>query len=139
MLVVAFAYVMNSSGMITTIALLLAATGVLFPLFAPMLGYLGGFVTGSCTSSNVLFGALQQQTALSIGMNPTLAVGSNAVGASIGKVLSPQSLAVAAGATGLTGEESSILKIVLKHTLVLLFIASILVFLYANVLTFMIP
>ncbi len=138
-LVVAFAYVMNSSGMITTIALLLASTGVLFPFFAPMLGYLGGFVTGSCTSANVLFGSLQQQTALSIGMTPVLAVGSNALGANIGKVLSPQSLAVAAGATGLTGDESSIMKVVLKHSLIILLFACTLVLLVANVLTFMVP
>lgn len=138
-LVVAFAYVMNSSGMITTIALLLAGTGALFPFFAPMLGYLGGFVTGSCTSANVLFGSLQQQTALSIGMEPVLAVGSNALGADIGKVLSPQSLAVAAGATGLGGQESSIMKFVLKHSLLVLLFASILVMLVANVMPFMIP
>ena len=137
--VVAFAYVMNSSGMITTIALLLAGTGALFPFFAPILGYLGGFVTGSCTSANVLFGSLQHQTALSIGMNPVLSVGANAIGADIGKVLSPQSLAVAAGATGLVGQESSVMKFIFKHTIIVLLFACILVFLMANVLSFMVP
>lgn len=112
--VVAFAYVMKSSGMITTIALLLAETGGLFPFFAPMLGYLGGFVTGSCKSANVLFASLQQQTAVSIAMNPVLSVSANAIGADIGKVLSPQSLAVAAGATGLVGQESSFSSTVLS-------------------------
>nr|WP_295970201.1 L-lactate permease [uncultured Bacillus sp.] len=137
--VVAFAYVMNSSGMITTIALLLAQTGALFPFFAPMLGYLGGFVTGSCTSANVLFGSLQQQTALSIGMNPVLSVGANAIGANIGKILSPQSLAVAAGATGLVGQESNVMKYVFKHSLIVLLLASVLVYLMSTVLSFMVP
>lgn len=137
--VVAFAYVMNASGMITTIALLLAQTGVLFPFFAPMLGYLGGFVTGSCTSANVLFGSLQQQTALSIGMNPLLAIGANGIGANVGKVLSPQSLAVAAGATGLVGQESTVLKYSFKHSMVVLFFACLLVYLMTNVLSFMVP
>ncbi len=136
--VVAFAYVMNSSGMITTIALLLATTGALFPFFAPMLGYLGGFVTGSCTSANVLFGSLQHQTALSIGMNPTLAVSANAIGADIGKVLSPQSLAVATGATGQVGEESNVMKYVLKHSLIVLLFACVIVYLMANVLSFIV-
>ncbi|MBB6443640.1 L-lactate permease [Bacillus benzoevorans] len=136
--VVAFAYVMNSSGMITTIALLLAQTGALFPFFAPMLGYLGGFVTGSCTSANVLFGSLQHQTALSIGMNPTLAVSANAIGADIGKVLSPQSLAVATGATGQVGQESSVMKYVLKHSMIVLLFACVLVYLMANVLSFLV-
>lgn len=137
--VVAFAYVMNSSGMITTIALLLAGTGALFPFFAPMLGYLGGFVTGSCTSANVLFASLQQQTAVSIGMNPVLSVSANAIGADIGKVLSPQSLAVAAGATGLVGHESSVLKSILKHSLLVLLLACIIVYLQSNVFAFMVP
>lgn len=134
--VVAFAYVMNSSGMITTIALLLATTGALFPFFAPILGYLGGFVTGSCTSANVLFGSLQQQTAVSIGMDPTLAVSANAIGADIGKVLSPQSLAVATGATGQVGQESSVMKYVLKHSVIVLLFACIIVYLMSNVLSF---
>lgn len=137
--VVAFAYVMNSSGMITTIALLLAQTGALFPFFAPILGYLGGFVTGSCTSANVLFGSLQQQTALSIGMNPVLSVGANALGADIGKVLSPQSLAVATGATGQVGQESSVMRYVFKHSVIVLLFACIIVFLASNVLSFLVP
>jgi lactate permease len=139
LLVVAFAYVMNASGMITTIALLLAETGALFPFFAPILGYLGGFVTGSCTSANVLFGSLQQQTAMSIGMDPVLSVGANAIGADIGKVLSPQSLAVASGATGLVGQESKVMRYILKHSVIVLLFACVIVFLISNVLTFMIP
>jgi len=138
-LVVAFAYVMNSSGMITTLALALAKTGALFPFFSPVLGWLGVFITGSDTSSNVLFGALQQVSAQSIGMNPILALAANSSGGVTGKMISPQSIAVACAATGLIGKESELFRFTIKHSLFLLLIVCVITFIQSTFLTGMIP
>lgn len=117
-MVLAFAFVTNFSGMSTTLALVLAGTGVLFPFFSPFLGWLGVFLTGSDTSSNALFGSLQATTAHQIGVNDTLLVAANTSGGVTGKMISPQSIAVACAATGMVGRESELFRFTLKHSLI---------------------
>ena len=137
--VLAFAYLMNDSGITPTIAHSLADTGVLFPFFAPILGWLGVFITGSDTSSNALFGKLQSATATSIGVDPIVTVGANVSGGVIGKMISPQSIAVAAAAGGLVGRESDLFRFTVKHSLILLFIICCIVLAQAYVFKWMIP
>lgn len=137
--VVGFAYVANAAGMSTTMGKALASTGALFPFFSPFLGWLGVFITGSDTSSNLLFGALQKVTATQVGMNPLLAVAANSSGGVTGKMISPQSIAVACAAVGLAGREGEIFRFTIKHSLILLVIVGIMTYLQATVLTFMIP
>jgi lactate permease len=109
--IVAASKVMTYSGMITVIAnVLVKATGTYFPLVSPLIGMLGTFVTGSDTSANVLFGALQKEVATSIAADPYWLAASNTAGATAGKMISPQSIAVATSATGLAGYEGKILK-----------------------------
>ena len=88
--VLGFAYIVNNSGISITIAEALANTGVLFPFFAPILGWLGVFITGSDTSANALFGKLQYATATSIGVDPVVTVAANVSGGVVGKMISPQ-------------------------------------------------
>ena len=137
--VVAFAYVANACGMSTTLGLLLAKTGLLFPFFSPVLGWLGVVITGSDTSSNLLFANLQKITATSIGMNPLLALAANSSGGVTGKMISPQSIAVACAAVGLVGKESDLLRFAVKHSLFLLLLICILTFLQSGILAWMIP
>lgn len=137
--VVGFAYVTNASGMSTTLGMTLAKTGSLFPFFSPFLGWLGVFITGSDTSANLLFGNLQKITALSVDMNPILAVAANSSGGVTGKMISPQSIAVACAAVGLAGKESELFRFTIKHSLFLVVIIGILTYLQSNVLSFMIP
>lgn len=139
MAVVGFAYVTNSSGMSTTLGMLLAKTGSLFPFFSPILGWLGVFITGSDTSANLLFGNLQKVTAMSVGMDPLLALAANSSGGVTGKMISPQSIAVACAAVGLAGKESDLFRFTIKHSLFLILIVCILTFLQSNVLSWMIP
>ncbi|WP_153126130.1 L-lactate permease [Peribacillus tepidiphilus] len=137
--VVAFAYVTNASGMSTTLGMTLAKTGALFPFFSPFLGWLGVFITGSDTSANLLFGNLQKITATSVGMDPILAVAANSSGGVTGKMISPQSIAVACAAVGLAGKESDLFRFTVKHSLFLVTIIGIMTFLQSNVLSWMIP
>ncbi|MCU1737345.1 MULTISPECIES: lactate permease LctP family transporter [unclassified Pseudomonas] len=116
-MVLAFAFVTNYSGMSSTMALVLAATGAAFPFFSPFLGWLGVFLTGSDTSSNALFSSLQATTAHQIGVNDILLVAANTSGGVTGKMISPQSIAVACAATGLVGKESDLFRFTLKHSL----------------------
>ncbi|QLF94131.1 lactate permease LctP family transporter [Pseudomonas sp. ABC1] len=117
-MVLAFAFVTNYSGMSTTLALVLAGTGAAFPFFSPFLGWLGVFLTGSDTSSNALFSSLQATTAHQIGVNDTLLVAANTSGGVTGKMISPQSIAVACAATGMVGKESDLFRFTLKHSLI---------------------
>ncbi|WMJ80848.1 L-lactate permease [Clostridium sp. MB40-C1] len=113
--IVALAKVMGYSGMINSIATVLAIiTGSFYPFIAPIIGALGTFVTGSDTSSNVLFGKLQVDVANSIGVNATWLAAGSATGATAGKMISPQSIAVATAATGLAGAEGKILNKTIK-------------------------
>jgi lactate permease len=116
-MVLAFAFVMNYSGMSSTLALVLAGTGAAFPFFSPFLGWLGVFLTGSDTSSNALFGSLQATTAHQVGVSDVLMVAANSTGGVTGKMISPQSIAVACAATGLVGKESDLFRFTLKHSL----------------------
>ncbi|RBP68251.1 lactate permease [Alkalibaculum bacchi] len=114
--IVAMAKLMGYSGMVSVIAVSIATiAGSAYPLIAPLIGALGTFVTGSDTSSNILFGALQTQTALQIGANPAWLAAANTVGASAGKMISPQSIAIAASATSLVGKEGKILNTTLPY------------------------
>lgn len=137
--VVGFAYVTNASGMSTTLGMTLAKTGALFPFFSPVLGWLGVFITGSDTSANLLFGNLQKITAISVGMDPVLAISANSSGGVTGKMISPQSIAVACAAVGLAGKESELLRFTLKHSIFLLLLVCIITFLQNNMLSWMIP
>jgi lactate permease len=137
--VVAYAYVTNSSGMTTTLGLVLAKTGALFPFFSPILGWLGVLITGSDTSANLLFAKLQQVTATSVGMDQVLALAANSSGGVTGKMISPQSIAVACAAVGLAGKEADLLRFTIKHSLFLLLLVCIITFLQSNVLSWMVP
>lgn len=124
--VLATAKVMGYSGMISTIAIIMVSTtGKLFPIISPVIGGLGGFVTGSGASSNILFGKMQVEAAESIGSNPHWLAAMNTIGAGIGKTMSPQSIAIGVSTTGLVGEEGEILKRVLKWVIIKLVLACI--------------
>ncbi len=138
-LVLAFAFVANYSGMSSTLALLLAGTGAAFPFFSPFLGWLGVFLTGSDTSSNALFCSLQSTTAHQIGVSDTLLVAANTTGGVTGKMISPQSIAVACAATGLVGKESELFRFTVKHSLLFAVIVGIITVLQAYVFTGMVP
>lgn len=137
--VVGYAYVTNASGMSTAMGMTLAKTGFLFPFFSPILGWLGVFITGSDTSSNLLFGNMQKVTATEIGMDPVLAVAANSSGGVTGKMISPQSIAVATAAVGLAGKESDLLRFTFKHSILLVIIIGIMTYLQNGVLSWMIP
>lgn len=118
--VLGFAYIVNDSGITLTLAAVLASTGFLFPFFAPVLGWLGVFITGSDTSANALFSKLQYATAQSIGVDPVVTVAANVSGGVVGKMISPQSIAVAAAAGNLVGQESQLFRFTVKHSFIML-------------------
>lgn len=137
--ILGFAYIVNDSGITITIADALANTGVLFPFFAPVLGWLGVFITGSDTSANALFGRLQSATATSIGVDPVVTVAANVSGGVVGKMISPQSIAVAAAAGGLVGQESSLFRFTAKHSFLMLMLICFIVLAQAYLLQWLIP
>ena len=137
--VLGFAYILNDSGMTLTMAAVLASTGVLFPFFAPVLGWLGVFITGSDTSANALFGKLQYATAQSIGIDPVVTVAANVSGGVVGKMISPQSIAVAAAAGNLVGQESQLFRFTVKHSFIMLGFICCLTLLQAYVIKWIIP
>lgn len=127
--VLALAKMMGYSGMISAIAaLLVAVTGKFYPLITPLIGTLGGFVTGSGTSTQVLFGQLQVETAKAIGSDPAWLAAANAVGAGIGKMISPQGIAIGCAAAGLAGKESVVLKRTFGYAIAFAIVAGILCF-----------
>jgi len=138
-MVLAFAFIANYSGLSATLALALAHTGKAFTFFSPFLGWLGVFLTGSDTSANALFSALQATTAQQIGVPEVLLVAANTTGGVTGKMISPQSIAVACAAVGLVGKESDLLRFTLKHSLAFTVMVGIIVTLQAYVLPWMIP
>jgi len=138
--VVGIAYVANYSGMSYTLALALAHyTGRLFPAFSPVIGWLGVFLTGSVTSSAVLFGKLQQVTAIQLGINPVLTTSANLAGGVTGKLISPQSLAIACAAAGLTDRETDLFRRTWRYSLLLLGIMVLLVVLQAYIVPGVVP
>ncbi|MGV8906141.1 MAG: L-lactate permease [Acetobacterium sp.] len=129
MSIVALAKVMSYSGMIGVIAaILVLLAGSYYPLIAPLIGALGTFVTGSDTSANVLFGGLQVEAANSIGMSPYWLAAANTAGATAGKMISPQSIAVATCATGIVGSEGKILTTTLKFCALYVLIIGLVVY-----------
>jgi len=132
MAVLALGFVMNESGQTTTLGLWLAGAGGVFALLSPILGWLGVAVTGSDTSSNSLFGALQISAASSVNLPPVLLAAANSSGGVLGKMISPQNLAIAAGAVGLEGREGEIFRRVLGWSLVFLVFMCVLVYLQAT-------
>lgn len=115
--VLAFAKVADYSGQTSSIAILLSQSGVVFPAFAPLLGTLGVFLTGSVVNSNTLFAKVQVTTAQLIHVDPNLLAASNTMGSIAGKVISPQSIAIGCAATGSAGREGQLLTFVLKHAI----------------------
>ncbi|HCD4226905.1 TPA: L-lactate permease [Corynebacterium striatum] len=138
-LVLALAYTMNYSGQTISIGEFVASAGGIFALFAPVLGWIGTAVTGSDTSANALFANLQVTAAERIGVNPDLMLAANTAGGVVGKMISPQSLAIAATAVQMEGEESRILKAVVGYSLVFLAVVCVIVFLMTNALGFLVP
>ena len=135
----ALGFTTRYAGLDATMGLAFASTGVLFPFFSPLLGWLGVALTGSDTSSNVLFGNLQRITAEQLGMSPVLAAASNSSGGVMGKMIDAQSIVVAGVATGQEGGEGEILRYVFFHSLALAVLVGLLVLLQANVLRWMVP
>jgi lactate permease len=109
-LVMALAYVMNYSGQAVTIGTYLAAAGTAFGLLSPVLGWLGVAATGSDTSANALFGAVQVAAARHLGVSPFLFAAANSEAGALGKLISPQNLAIAAASVGLAGSEGRLLR-----------------------------
>ena len=124
--VLAFAYISTYSGMSSTLGLAFANTGKVFPLFSPILGWIGVFLTGSVVNSGSLFAGLQHVTATQIGVDPSLLVASNIIGGAIAKMISPQSIAVAAAAVGLVNRDSEIFAKTIKWSVILLVLAGVL-------------
>ena len=116
---------MNYAGMITSIALAVAAVGAIFPLLSPIIGWIGVFVTGSVVNSNILFAGLQATTAHQIGVSQTLLIASNTAGGVMAKIVSPQSIAIAAAAVNSAGEESKITSMAIKYSAILLAITCV--------------
>ena len=142
MLMLAIGYTTRYSGSDTTMGLAFAHTGWWFPFFSPLLGWLGVALTGSDTSSNVLFGNLQQVTAQQLGLSPILTAAANSSGGVMGKMIDAQSIVVASAATGGSAEQpraSDILRAVFLHSLALALLVGMLVLLQAYVLRWMIP
>lgn len=137
--IMGFAYVANDSGITLTMAEAFSKTGFLFPFFAPILGWLGVFITGSDTSANALFGKLQATTATSIGVDPVVTVAANTSGGVVAKMISPQSIAIGAAAGGLVGKESLLFRFTVKHSFILLAFICLLVFAQAYLISWIIP
>ena len=138
-MVLSFAFIANYSGMSATLALALARTGDAFVFFSPFLGWVGVFLTGSDTSANALFSALQATTAQQIGVPEVLLVAANTSGGVTGKMISPQSIAIACAAVGLVGKESDLFRFTVKHSIVFTIMIGIIISLQAYVFPWMIP
>jgi len=131
-LVLAMAFLMNYCGATGTLGLAFSATGVLFPFFSALLGWLGVFLTGSDTSANALFGNLQVVTAHHLGLNPSLIAASNSAGGVMGKMISLQTIAVAAAATNMSvSDQARLFRFTLRHSVILATAVGIEVLLYA--------
>ena len=138
--VLALAFLMNYSGATATLGLAFAATGVLFPYFSAMLGWLGVFLTGSDTSANALFGNLQVVTAGRLGLSPVLMAAANSSGGVMGKMISLQSIAVAAAATGMApAEEAKLFRFTLGHSILLASLIGCITVFYAYLAPFWVP
>lgn len=137
--VLALAYVMNLSGQTATLGTWAAGAGGFFAFLSPLIGWFGTAVTGSDTSSNSLFGALQVAAAHKAGLSPTLMAASNSSGGVLAKMVSPQNLAIGAAAVGLAGREGEIFRRAIGWSVVLVLLMAILVRLQSGPLSFMVP
>jgi lactate permease len=138
--VLALAYVMNFSGQTITIGMWVAGAGGAFAFFSSMIGWLGVAITGSDTASNSLFGALQVTAAHNAGLSPTLLAAANSSGGVLGKMISPQNLAIGAAAVGMAGREGDLFRTVFKWSIVLMLIMCVIVYLQSTaVLSWMVP
>jgi lactate permease len=134
------AYLMNYSGMTSTLGLALAASGGAFPFFSAVVGWLGVFLTGSDTSANALFGNLQVVTANALGLNPVLTASVNSAAGVMGKMISVQSIAVAVAATGMTSaDESRLFRFTIRHSVLLMAIMGLIAMLFAYVVPAYVP
>ena len=134
------AYLMNYSGMTSTLGLALAATGVAFPFFSAVVGWLGVFLTGSDTSANALFGNLQVVTANALSLNPVLTASVNSAAGVMGKMISVQSIAVAVAATGMSSaDESRLFRFTIRHSVVLMVAMGVISMLFAYVFADYVP
>lgn len=125
--------IMDLSGMVVVLGTALAAaTGTFYPLFAPAIGCLGAFLTGSDTSSNILFGKLQAHVAQQIGGEPSWFAAANTVGATGGKIISPQSIAIATSACNQQGKEGDIMKKALPYAIFYIIIAGLMVYFFGK-------
>ena len=131
-LVLGLAYVLNQSGQTITLGLWIAGAGGLLGFLSSIIGWLGVAVTGSDTSSNSLFGVLQVEAAKEAGLDPTLLAAANSSGGVLGKMVSPQNLAIGAAAVGLGGQEGDLFRKVLGWSLLLLLLMCILVYLQST-------
>jgi lactate permease len=131
--VLGLAFLMNYCGATATLGLAFAATGAVFPFFSALLGWLGVFLTGSDTSANALFGNLQVVTANRLGLDPVLMASANSSGGVMGKMISLQSLAVAAAATGMKSEdEAKLFRFTARHSILLASVLGLITFLYSS-------
>jgi L-lactate transport len=138
--VLAIAFLMNYSGATATLGIAFASTGVLFPFFSAFLGWLGVFLTGSDTSANALFGSLQVITANRLGLSPVLMAAANSSGGVMGKMISLQSIAIAAAAAGLKrDDEARLFRFVLRHSITLAAAIAALTCIYAYVFPRWVP
>lgn len=136
----ALAYLMNYSGMTSTLGLALAATGKGFPFFSATLGWLGVFLSGSDTSANALFGNLQVVTANALSINPVLTASVNSAAGVVGKMISLQSIAVAVAATGMTqADEARLFRFTIKHSILLMMVMGLIAMLYAYAFPELVP
>jgi len=132
--VLALAFLMNYSGATGTLGLAFASTGAMFPFFSSMLGWMGVFLTGSDTSANALFGSLQVVTAQKLGLNPALMAAGNSTGGVMGKMISLQTIAVAAAATNMSvADQAKLFRFTLKHSILLAAIVGLIVLFYSYV------
>jgi len=132
MLVLALGFILNQSGQTTTLGLFVAGAGGLFAFFSPLLGWLGVAVTGSDTSSNSLFGVLQITAAQSAGLSQTLMAAANSSGGVLGKMISPQNLAIAAAAVGMQGKEGDLFRRVFAWSIGFVLFMCVLVYLQST-------
>jgi lactate permease len=130
--VLGLAFLMNYCGATATLGLAFAATGPLFPFFSALLGWLGVFLTGSDTSANALFGNLQVVTATRLGLDPVLMAAANSAGGVMGKMISLQSIAVAAAATGMKpDDEARLFRFTTRHSIFLATVLGLITAVYA--------
>jgi lactate permease len=135
----ALGYTSRYSGQDAILGLAFAHAGVLYPFFGTLLGWLGVALTGSDTSSNVLFGSLQTISAKQVGVSPLLMAASNSSGGVMGKMIDAQSIVVSTASTGQTGEEGRILRFVFWHSVALASIMGAIVMLQAYIVPWMVP